>query len=50
MQSARTALYEDGAVERLPVYECFCTRAEIREAASAAHGPVGALPGDVPAG
>ena len=30
---------------RLPVYECFCTRAEIREAASAAHGPVDAYPG-----
>ena len=38
------------ALERLPVYECFCTRAEIREAASAAHGPVGRLSGDVPAG
>ena len=33
------------ALERLPVYECFCTRAEIREAASAAHGPVGFYPG-----
>ena len=33
------------ALERLPVYECFCTRAEIREAASAAHGPVGVYPG-----
>ena len=29
------------------MYECFCTRAEIREAASAAHGPLpeGAYPG-----
>ena len=43
-QSARTALYAE-ALERLPVYECFCTRAEIRESASAAHGPVGAYPG-----
>jgi glutamyl-tRNA synthetase len=41
-QSRRGALYED-AVETLRaaglVYECFCTRAEIREAASAPHGP-----------
>ena len=32
-------------LSRLPVYECFCTRAEIQEASSAAHGPVGAYPG-----
>ena len=43
-QSGRTALYE-AAVSKLPVYECFCTRAEIASAASAAHGPVGAYPG-----
>ena len=45
-QSDRTALYED-ALARLDVYECFCTRAEIREAASAPHGPLpeGAYPG-----
>ena len=43
-QSARTSLYAQ-AMDRLPVYECFCTRAEIREAASAAHGPVGVYPG-----
>lgn len=43
-QSARTSLYAE-ALERLPVYECFCTRAEVAEAASAAHGPVGAYPG-----
>ena len=49
-QSARLALYE-AALERLRVerrlYECYCTRAEIREAASAAHGPLpeGAYPG-----
>jgi glutamyl-tRNA synthetase len=40
-QSERAQLYEQ-AVERLRaaglVYECFCTRAEIREAASAPHG------------
>ena len=44
VQSSRGALYAD-ALERLDTYECFCTRAEIREAASAAHGPVGAYPG-----
>lgn len=43
-QSARTGVYAE-ALERLPVYECFCTRAEVAEAASAAHGPVGAYPG-----
>ncbi|MDA0163681.1 tRNA glutamyl-Q(34) synthetase GluQRS [Solirubrobacter ginsenosidimutans] len=44
VQSERTAHYE-GALASLPVYECFCTRAEIRESASAAHGPVGVYPG-----
>ena len=43
-QSLRGSLYE-AALARLDVYECFCTRAEIREAASAAHGPVGVYPG-----
>ena len=49
-QSARLPLYEQAVSElreqRL-LYECFCTRAEIREAASAAHGPLpeGAYPG-----
>ncbi|MBI5105142.1 MAG: tRNA glutamyl-Q(34) synthetase GluQRS [Solirubrobacterales bacterium] len=49
-QSARTALYAD-AVARLDagglVYPCWCTRREIREAASAPHGelPEGAYPG-----
>jgi glutamyl-tRNA synthetase len=49
-QSARMELYA-GALEALRarglLYECFCTRAEIREAASAAHGPLpeGAYPG-----
>jgi glutamyl-tRNA synthetase len=42
-QSHRRALYTD-AIERLRaqdrLYECFCTRAEIREAASAPHGPL----------
>jgi glutamyl-tRNA synthetase len=49
-QSERMALYEDAlarldAQERL--YPCFCTRAEIREAASAPHGalPDGGYPG-----
>jgi glutamyl-tRNA synthetase len=44
VQSSRSELYAE-ALSRLDVYECFCTRAEIREAASAAHGPVGAYPG-----
>jgi glutamyl-tRNA synthetase len=44
VQSERTAYYES-ALAQLPVYECFCTRAEIRESASAAHGPVGVYPG-----
>ena len=43
-QSERIALYE-AAIARLDTYECFCTRAEIREAVSAPHGPVGAYPG-----
>jgi glutamyl-tRNA synthetase len=49
-QSERTALYEEalGALRAAGlVYECWCTRAEIREAASAPHGslPEGAYPG-----
>jgi glutamyl-tRNA synthetase len=49
-QSARIDAYA-AAIERLRdagrVYECFCTRAEIRAAASAPHGPQpeGAYPG-----
>jgi glutamyl-tRNA synthetase len=49
-QSHRHDAYE-GALERLlaagDLYECFCTRAEIRAAASAPHGPLpeGAYPG-----
>jgi glutamyl-tRNA synthetase len=49
-QSTRHDAYE-AAIERLHaegrVYECFCTRAEIRAAASAPHGPLpeGAYPG-----
>ena len=49
-QCGRTALYED-ALSQLRsqgrLYPCFCTRAEIREAASAPHGdyPDGAYPG-----
>jgi glutamyl-tRNA synthetase len=49
-QSERIALYED-ALSTLRaaglVYECWCTRAEIREAASAPHGalPEGTYPG-----
>ena len=45
-QSERTELYDD-AIARLDTYPCWCTRAEIREAASAPHGelPEGAYPG-----
>jgi glutamyl-tRNA synthetase len=49
-QSERQELYAT-ALERLDaaglLYRCWCTRAEIREAASAAHGPLpeGAYPG-----
>src|SRR3712207_2679968 len=49
-QSERLDLYAQ-AIDELDragrVYPCFCTRAEIREAASAAHGPLpeGAYPG-----
>lgn len=49
-QSERMPLYEN-ALERLEaqgrLYPCFCTRAEIREAASAPHGalPEGSYPG-----
>src|SRR4051794_34582200 len=49
-QSRRTLLYRQ-ALERLRaggrVYECWCTRAEIRASASAPHGPLpeGAYPG-----
>src|SRR4051794_11779228 len=47
-QSGRREAYE-AAIARLRgdgrVYECFCTRAEIRAAASAPHGPEGAYPG-----
>jgi len=45
-QSERGDLYE-AALAKLPLYECFCTRAEIRQAVSAPHGPLpeGAYPG-----
>jgi glutamyl-tRNA synthetase len=43
-QSQRGAYYE-AAIAELDVYECFCTRAEIREAARAPHGPPDAYPG-----
>ena len=49
-QSERHDLYRE-ALSKLEadglLYECFCTRAEIREAASAPHGelPEGAYPG-----
>jgi glutamyl-tRNA synthetase len=45
-QSARMDRYAD-AIAALGdrVYECYCTRAEIRAAASAPHGPQGMYPG-----
>jgi glutamyl-tRNA synthetase len=43
-QSERDALYE-AALARLDTYPCFCTRAEIREAAQAPHGAVALYPG-----
>jgi glutamyl-tRNA synthetase len=49
-QSERTVLYEDALAQletQGRLYPCFCTRAEIREAASAPHGelPGGSYPG-----
>ncbi len=43
-QSERLNLYRD-AVASLPTYECFCTRREIAEAASAPHDGYRAYPG-----
>ncbi|OIR44815.1 tRNA glutamyl-Q(34) synthetase GluQRS [Corynebacterium sp. NML130628] len=43
-QSQRSALYK-AALSQLPVYECYCTRREIREAASAPHAQPGLYPG-----
>ncbi|MGC5026247.1 tRNA glutamyl-Q(34) synthetase GluQRS [Tsukamurella sp. DT100] len=43
-QSSRTELYA-AALERLDVYECYCTRREILAAPSAPHAPEGAYPG-----
>jgi glutamyl-tRNA synthetase len=49
-QSERTALYAEALAQleaQQRLYPCFCTRAEIREAASAPHGdlPEGSYPG-----
>jgi glutamyl-tRNA synthetase len=47
-QSERTSRYAEALAqlnELDRLYPCFCTRAEIREAASAPHGHVGAYPG-----
>lgn len=44
VQSERLDLYE-AALTRLPVYECYCTRREIAEAASAPHNGVRPYPG-----
>jgi glutamyl-tRNA synthetase len=47
-QSQRTPLYEEAIAtlrERGVVYECFCSRADVRRAASAPHGPDGPVYG-----
>ncbi|WRS30723.1 tRNA glutamyl-Q(34) synthetase GluQRS [Actinomycetaceae bacterium MB13-C1-2] len=47
-QSERTDLYEDALAtltRQGQVFECFCSRKDIREAASAAHTPPSAYPG-----
>ena len=43
-QSTRDQAYRD-ALKRLDTFECFCTRADIRAAASAPHGPLPPYPG-----
>jgi glutamyl-tRNA synthetase len=47
-QSERLPLYQ-AAIDRLTdgglTYECYCTRREIQQAATAPHGPMGAYPG-----
>ncbi len=43
-QSQRGEAYE-AALSRLPVYECYCTRRDIREAAGAPHAQPGMYPG-----
>lgn len=43
-QSTRGERYA-AALDRLPTYPCWCSRREIREAASAPHGAPGAYPG-----
>lgn len=48
VQSERIALYEDALASLAnqgQVFECFCSRRDIREAASAAHTPPAAYPG-----
>jgi len=43
-QSDRSAAYA-AALAKLPTYECYCTRRDIREAASAPHAQPGMYPG-----
>ena len=48
LQSQRHTIYDDAVSElrsRGLVYECFCTRREVQEAARAPHAPPGAYPG-----
>jgi glutamyl-tRNA synthetase len=44
VQSQRLAAYHD-ALQSLDIYECFCSRREIAEAASAPHGALARYPG-----
>lgn len=45
VRQSERAEHHHAAIARLDTYPCFCTRAEIREAASAPHGRPGAYPG-----
>ena len=48
VQSERSAAYEEALAALADLtYECFCTRREIAEAASAPHGEPGATRGPV---
>lgn len=44
VQTERFSAYE-AALAQLPVYECYCSRKDIQQAASAAHGAPGIYPG-----
>ncbi len=49
VQSARSPAYEQALQDLADrSYECFCSRREIAEAASAPHGAIRSLPGNMP--